>query len=101
MIQNGKQRKLLELLQKELSVSVELKPDLSHRINKTDWVISFDALSPKSAFQKAQHLIMVTSPQESTKIYQAVQEGNVYDVIDENSPMDYLVKRIKAVVESC
>ena len=101
MILNGKSSKLQELLQKELNQTVEIKPDLSHRINKSDFVIIMEDEYQAQDMQKVNHLMIVTDAKYYDKISRLIHLEHVCDMMDIHNSPAYLAKRIKGVIERC
>ena len=79
---------------------VEIKPDLSHRINKTDVVIAIDDVTNQENLKKVSNIIYITSAVSCQKLLKNTDRSQVRDMIDENSSTEYLIKRIKDVIRT-
>ncbi len=98
---NGKSSQLQESLQKEMNQTVEIKPDLSHRINKTDFVILMEDEYQAQEIQKVNHLMIVTDAKTYETVSKLSQFEHVCDMMDIHNSPAYLARRIKGVIERC
>ncbi len=98
MINIGKHGDLRKKLE-ECGLEVETKKDVSHRICKTDFVVTMDFKNQYQEYQKINHLIILTKEKESHVVYQMATKLHTDDIIDESESVEYIAKRIKEVVE--
>ena len=76
-----------------------MKQDISHRINKTDFVISMNFDNQYQEYQKVSQLIILSDTKDNKMIYEMASMPNVKDIIDMNSDINYVVKRMKGVIQ--
>lgn len=87
-------KKKLEELEVE---NIELKKDVKHRINKTDYVITLDFENEYEEYKKINNLIIITNKTNKNEIWNMANKLNTKDIIL-NQNDDYIANRIKNII---
>ena len=78
--------------------NIELKEDLNYRINKTDYVITFDLEFGNEEYAKVNNLIAVVNNTEKNSIWNIANKLNTKDIILNQKDKNYMVQRIQKVI---
>ena len=95
----GKHGDLRKKLSEATKQEVEVKKDVSHRINKTDYVITVDFKNQYQAYQKVNHLIVLTTEIEREKVFRMATKLHTEDIIFFEETIEYIANRIKEVIK--
>ena len=88
-------------LEKELNIeNIEYKKDTKHRIYKTDFVITMDFENEYEEYKKINNLIVITNKKSKNEIWNIANKLNTKDIILNDNNYDYIVKRIKRIIEN-
>lgn len=84
----------------ELNLEIEYKPDIKHRIYKTDFVITLDFENEYEEYKKINNLIIITEKTDKKEIWNMANNLNTKDIILNQNNNEYIAKRIKKVIEN-
>lgn len=98
MIKHGKYLKIKNILEEIGLENIEHKKDVSHRINKTDIVITLDFKDQFEDYKKINNLIVITDNTNKNYIWNIVNKLNIKDIIFKKENEEYIATRIKNVI---
>ena len=96
----GKHGDLRKKLEETCIQTVEVKKDVSHRINRTDFVVTVDFKNQYQAYQKINHLIILTTETNPDKVYKMASLLHTEDIIYFDDNIDYIAKRVKGAMKN-